>query len=95
MATAIGPQKEFVNNGTIPMIAAIAVNMMGRNLRTAELSENMSPIVLSLNRHGIRWAGNVMNSVLISASLSAMLAAVFGLGRMIRSLALKDMHRNG
>ena len=54
---------------------------------TAELSEKMSPIVLSLDRHGISWAGNVMNLVLISASLSAMLAAVFGLGRMIRSLA--------
>lgn len=53
---------------------------------TAELSEKMSPIVSSLNRHGIQWAGNFMNMVLISASLSAMLAAVFGLGRMIRSL---------
>ena len=54
---------------------------------TADLSENMSPMVSSLNRRGIRWAGSAINGVLISASLSAMLAAVFGLGRMIRSLA--------
>ena len=54
---------------------------------TANLSENMSPMVSSLNRRGIRWAGSAINGVLISASLSAMLAAVFGLGRMIRSLA--------
>lgn len=53
---------------------------------TADLSENMSPMVLSLNRRGIQWAGTAINAVLISASLSAMLAAVFGLGRMIRSL---------
>lgn len=56
---------------------------------TAKLSENISPIVISLNWHGILWAGNIMNMVLISASLSAMLAAVFGLGRMIRSLAYR------
>lgn len=54
---------------------------------TADLSENMSPMVSSLNRHGIQWAGTAINIVLISASLSAMLAAVFGLGRMIRTLA--------
>lgn len=53
---------------------------------TADLSETMSPMVRSLNRQGIQWAGNAINVVLISASLSAMLAAVFGLGRMIRSL---------
>jgi Gamma-aminobutyrate permease and related permeases len=54
---------------------------------TADLSENISPMVISLNRHGIKWAGTAINMVLISASLSAMLAAVFGLGRMIRSLS--------
>ncbi len=53
---------------------------------TAGLNETVSPMVVSLNRWGIGWAGSVINVVLISASLSAMLAAVFGLGRMIRSL---------
>lgn len=54
---------------------------------TAELSENASPMVAALDRQGIRWVGTVINVVLITAILSTMLAAMFGLGRMIRSLA--------
>lgn len=53
---------------------------------TAELSENTSPMVAALNRWGFGWAGTAINLVLITAILSAMLAAIFGLGRMIRSL---------
>jgi L-asparagine transporter-like permease len=53
---------------------------------TASLNENISPMVASLNRWGIGWAGTSINLVLISAILSAMLATIFGLGRMIRSL---------
>jgi L-asparagine transporter-like permease len=54
---------------------------------TADLSENVSPMVASLNRWGIGWAGTALNLVLISAILSAMLACIFGLGRMVRSLS--------
>lgn len=54
---------------------------------TADLSENVSPMVASLNRWGMGWAGTALNLVLISAILSAMLACIFGLGRMIRSLS--------
>lgn len=54
---------------------------------TANLSEDASPMVVALNRQGIRWAGTVINVVLITAIVSTMLAAMFGLGRMIRSLA--------
>ena len=53
---------------------------------TASLNENVSPMVASLDRWGIGWAGAAINIVLISAILSAMLASIFGLGRMIRSL---------
>jgi L-asparagine transporter-like permease len=53
---------------------------------TASLNENISPMVASLNRWGFGWAGTALNFVLISAILSAMLASIFGLGRMIRSL---------
>ena len=56
---------------------------------TSVLYEGKSPMVQSLNRWGITWAGSAINVVLISASLSAMLAAIFGLGRMIRSLELE------
>lgn len=54
---------------------------------TAVLGENMSPMVAALSRQGITWAGTVLNAVLVTAILSTMLAAMFGLGRMIRSLA--------
>lgn len=54
---------------------------------TSALSENVSPMVEALNRQGITWAGTAINVVLITAILSTMLAAMFGLGRMIRSLA--------
>jgi len=54
---------------------------------TANLSENVSPMVATLDRRGMGWAGTGINVVLITAILSTMLAAMFGLGRMIRSLA--------
>ena len=54
---------------------------------TASLNENTSAIVASLARYGIGWAGTVITVVVISAILSTMLATIFGLGRMMRSLA--------
>jgi len=54
---------------------------------TRVLTESQSPLVLALGRWGLGWAGAAMSIVLISAILSTMLAAMFGLGRMIRSLA--------
>ena len=54
---------------------------------TADVNENISPIVAALSRQGIGWAGQALNFVLITAILSTMLAALFGIGRMMRSLA--------
>lgn len=54
---------------------------------TAILSENVSPLVAALTRNGMQWASTGINVVLITAILSTMLAAMFGLGRMMRSLA--------
>ncbi len=54
---------------------------------TSELTENDSPMAAALSRSGIGWAGTAINVVLVTAILSTMLAAMFGLGRMIRSLA--------
>lgn len=56
-------------------------------LPTNQLTAEKSPMVLALTRWNLVWAGRVMNIVLITAILSTMLAAMFGLGRMIRSLA--------
>lgn len=54
---------------------------------TAVLSEQVSPMVAALSRWGMGWAGSAINFILVTAILSTMLAAMFGLGRMIRSLA--------
>ena len=53
---------------------------------TASLSENISPMVSALNRYQMSWAGTAMTVILISAILSTMVAAMFGIGRMLRSL---------
>lgn len=54
---------------------------------TAALNENTSPMVAAFNRWGMGWAGNIMNIVLITAILSASLASMFAIGRMMRSIA--------
>jgi L-asparagine transporter-like permease len=64
-----------------------AITILLPLIPTNILTEEESPMVLALSRWGLGWAGNVMNIVLITAILSTMLAAMFGLGRMIRSLA--------
>ncbi len=53
---------------------------------TTSLSETVSPLVSALNYYHIAWAGTAMNIILISAILSTMLAAMFGIGIMLRSL---------
>ncbi len=58
---------------------------------TGSLSADASPYVAALSAGGIGWASTAMNVVLISAILSTMLAAMFGLGRMMRSLADEGM----
>lgn len=54
---------------------------------TSVLTAEESPLALALVRWNLGWAGNAIGIVLVTAILSTMLAAMFGLGRMIRSLA--------
>ncbi|AWK51767.1 amino acid permease [Clostridium beijerinckii] len=54
---------------------------------TVELNESISPMVAALNKWGITWAGSIINMVLVTAILSASLASMFGIARMLRSLA--------
>lgn len=54
---------------------------------TAGLTESVSPLVAALNAVGLGVAAGSINIVLVTAILSTMLAATFGLGRMVRSLA--------
>jgi L-asparagine transporter-like permease len=65
----------------------VSITVLLTLIPTAELNEETSPMVAALNRYQIGWAGTVINLVLITAILSTMLAAMFGLGRMMRSLA--------
>jgi len=65
----------------------LAVLVLLPLIPTDLLSTEHSPLVAALTRWNLVWAGNVINIVLITAILSTMLAAMFGLGRMIRSLA--------
>lgn len=78
-----------INYTVICLVALyiVSVALMLPLIPTADLSENVSPMVAALSRLGIGWAGTALNIVLITAILSTMLAAMFGLGRMIRSLA--------
>lgn len=66
-------------------VAAIAVLLP--LMPTEALGGNESPLVAALVRWRLGWAGSVIGIVLVTAILSTMLAAMFGLGRMIRSLA--------
>lgn len=54
---------------------------------TGSVTPEQSPLVTALSDWNLSWAGNVINIVLVTAILSTMLAAMFGLGRMLRSLA--------
>ncbi len=77
-------------NYTIVMLIffyILSVSVMLPLIPTAGLSEEESPFVAALERWGMGWAGTAVNVILITAILSTMLAAMFGLGRMMRSLA--------
>jgi AAT family amino acid transporter len=65
----------------------ISIGVLLALIPTASLTTETSPFVAALNRQNLAWAGNAINIVLVTAILSTMLAAMFGLGRMIRSLA--------
>ncbi|WP_037372301.1 amino acid permease, partial [Anaerovorax odorimutans] len=56
-------------------------------ISTQSISQDVSPIVAALNNQGIGWASIAINLVMITAIISTMLAAMFGIGRMMRSLA--------
>lgn len=53
---------------------------------TNVVNNSVSPMVAALRRYQINWIGTAMSFILIGAILSTMLAAMFGLGRMLRSL---------
>jgi len=54
---------------------------------TGNLTGEVSPLVEALTVRGLGRAAGSINVILVTAILSTMLAATFGLGRMVRSLA--------
>lgn len=56
-------------------------------LPPAEASARVSPLVAALRRHGLVWAGNALNLIVMTAAFSTMLAGTYGVGRMLYSLA--------
>lgn len=79
---------------TVASLAALylaAVVMLTVLVPTASLNPGVSPFVAALNARGFGWAGTALNIVLVTAILSTMLAAMFGLGRMLRSLTDEGM----
>ncbi|QEK11890.1 amino acid permease [Crassaminicella thermophila] len=65
----------------------LAITLLLPLIPTNSLTEEVSPFVAALQSRGVSWAAGAINIVLVTAILSTMLAATFGLGRMIRSLA--------
>ncbi len=65
----------------------VVIAMLLPLIPTSVLSPATSPMVAALETHGLGVAAGVVNFILVSAILSTMLASVFGLGRMLRSLA--------
>lgn len=72
--------------GLVGLYVAAVVTLLPL-VPTRVLTAERSPLVAALARWGLGWAGNLINVVLVTAILSTMLAAMFGLGRMIRSQA--------
>ncbi len=64
----------------------LAITVLLPLLPTAGVTEDVSPFVAGLVGSGLTWVAGIINIVLVTAILSTMLAATFGLGRMIRSL---------
>ncbi|AEG60365.1 amino acid permease [Desulforamulus ruminis] len=81
------PQAIRITVASLIGLYVIAIVVLLPLIPTGTLSSEVSPLVQSLARWRLTWVGNVVNTVLITAILSTMLAAMFGLGRMIRSLA--------
>lgn len=64
----------------------ISISLILPLIPTANISEQVSPLVAALNNQGIGWISTALNLVMITAIISTMLAAMFGIGRMMRSL---------
>jgi len=56
---------------------------------TGDLTTEVSPLVMALSARNLGFTAGFFNFVMLTAILSTMLAATFGLGRILHSLALE------
>ena len=71
---------------TLSILYIGAIALLLPLLPTQNVSTEVSPFIAALEYQGIGWVAGVINIILVTAILSTMLAATFGLGRMMRSL---------
>ncbi len=64
-----------------------AISVLLPLVRTQIMTESVSPLVAGLTAGGFGVVAAATNVILVTAILSTMLAAMFGMGRMVRSLA--------
>ena len=76
---------------TLTVLYIGAISLLLPLLPTERITTEVSPFIAALEYRGIGWVAGVINIVLVTAILSTMLAATFGLGRMMRSL-VKEGH---
>jgi AAT family amino acid transporter len=86
------PQKTVPRaiKATVISLLAIYITVIALLLplvSTQALTTKISPMVQALNIHGFGVAAGMVNFVLVTAIISTMLASIFGLGRMLRSIA--------
>ena len=80
------PRAIHMTVGWLVTLYILCISMLLLLVPTSSLSEEVSPMVTALNSFRMSWAGTAMTIILISAILSTMVAAMFGIGRMLRSL---------
>nr|WP_288826836.1 amino acid permease [uncultured Clostridium sp.] len=80
------PRAIHMTVGWLVTLYILCISVLLLLVPTSSLSEEVSPMVTALNRYQMTWAGTAMTVILISAILSTMVAAMFGIGRMLRSL---------
>ncbi|WP_341349075.1 amino acid permease [Thermaerobacter subterraneus] len=69
----------------------LAVGVLLALIPARSVSVSASPLVAALAAHGLGTAARAVNGVLVTAILSTMLAVMFSLGRVVRSLAEDGM----
>ncbi|PZN11933.1 MAG: amino acid permease [Bacillota bacterium] len=81
------PRANLLTTLGLTALYVVAIGVLLPLIPTARLTTEASPWVAALGAHGIAWAARAINGVVITAILSTILAALFGLGRVVRSLA--------